>query len=240
MRPRRSFGSNLPGIRSAAARLALAVVAGSAAEALLRRSYAPVLALSPADVVGRLWLWQPLTYAFVETSAVSVVFGALVLWQAGGALEQSWGSRRLVAFAIGTTVLAGLLTVGMSFVFRTLGLLSFGGGWVMSLAVWVAFGLSLGRAGTNFWGIPVSGNVLALIGIGFVFLQGAFDGWLVVVPAGLAILLTAGYVRLGGPEMWWLRLQSWRLHRRLRGRSKHLKVVAPDRNTPGSSDRYLH
>jgi membrane associated rhomboid family serine protease len=240
MRPRRNFGSNLPTIRSAAVRLALALVAGSLVYALFHKSYGGALLLAPADVVGRLWLWQPLTYAFVETSPISVVFGALVLWQAGGALEQSWGSRRLVTFAIGTTVLAGFLTVALSFLIGALELVNYGGGWVMSLAVWVAFGLSLGKVGTNFWGIPVSGNVLALIGAGFLFFEGAFYGWLLVVPAALAVLLTAGYVRVGGPGMWWLRLQSWRLQRRLRGRSKHLKVVAPDRNTPGSSDRYLH
>jgi membrane associated rhomboid family serine protease len=227
-------------MRSAAVRLALAVVAGSVVYALFRQSYGAALLLTPAEAVGRLWLWQPLTYAFIETSPMGVIFAALVLWQVGGSLEQSWGSRRMVTFAIATTVLAGLLTIALSFIVGSLALQSFGGGWVMGIALWVAFGLTLGRAGTNFWGLPVSGNVLALIGVGFVFLEGAFYGWLLVVPSVVGLLLAAGYVRLGGPEMWWLRLQSWRLQRRLRGRSKHLKVVAPDRNTPGSSDRFLH
>jgi membrane associated rhomboid family serine protease len=227
-------------MRSAAVRLALAVVAGSVVYALFRQSYGAALLLTPAEVVGRAWVWQPLTYAFVETSPMGVIFAALVLWQVGGSLEQSWGPRRMVSFAVGTTVVAGLLTVALAFFLSPLAVLSFGGGWVMGIAVWVAFGLMLGRAGTNFWGLPVSGNVLALIGVGFVFLEGAFYGWLLVVPSVLGLLLAAGYLRVGGPEMWWLRLQSWRLQRRLRGRSKHLKVVAPDRNTPGSSDRYLH
>jgi membrane associated rhomboid family serine protease len=240
MRPRRSFGSNLPGLRSAAVRLALALVVGSVAFALLRQSYGAALLLTPADVVGRLWLWQPLTYAFIETSPMGVIFAALVLWQLGGSLEESWGPRRMLSFAIGTTALAGVLTTLLAFVVGGLALQSFGGGWVMGIALWVAYGLMLGRAGANFWGIPVSGNILALIGVGFVFLEGAFYGWLLVVPSVLGILLAAGYVRVGGPEMWWLRLRSWSLQRRLRGRSKHLKVVAPDRNTPGGSDRYLH
>src|SRR5450432_4042813 len=108
MRPRRSgLGSNFPGIRSAAVRLALAVVAGSVVYALLKQSYGAALLLTPAQVVGRLWLWQPLTYAFIETSPMGVIFAALVLWQVGGALEQSWGGRRMVRFALGTTVLAG-------------------------------------------------------------------------------------------------------------------------------------
>jgi membrane associated rhomboid family serine protease len=227
-------------MRSAAVRLAMAMVAGSVVFALLKQSYGTALLLTPALVVGRLWLWQPVTYAFVETTAMGVIFAALVLWQVGGALEQSWGSRRMVRFALGTTVLAGVLTVVLSFVVGPLAVSSFGGGWVMGIALWVAFGLTLGGAPTNFWGLPVTGNVLALIGVGFVFLEGAFNGWLLVVPSVLGVLLAAGYVRLGGPEVWWLKLQSWRLYRRLQGRSKHLKVVAPDRNTPGDSDRYLH
>jgi membrane associated rhomboid family serine protease len=227
-------------MRSAAVRLAVAVVVGSVLYALFKGSYGAALLLTPAQVVGRLWLWQPVTYAFVETSPMGVIFAALVLWQVGGSLEQSWGSRRMVRFALGTTVLAGVLTVALAFVVPPLALSSFGGGWVMGIALWVAFGLSLGAAPTNFWGLPVSGNILALIGVGFVFLEGAFYGWLLVVPSVLGLALAAGYVRLGGPELWWLKLQSWRLHRRLQGRSKHLKVVAPDRNTPGDSDRYLH
>lgn len=223
-----------------AVRLAVALVAGSVAYALFRRSYGAALLLTPGDVVDRLWLWQLLTYAFIETSPMGVIFAALVVWQVGGSLEQSWGSRRMVGFAVGTTVLAGLVTVALSFVVRPLSQMSFGGGWVMGSALWVAFGLSLGRASANFWGLPVSGNILALIGAGFVFLEGAFYGWLLVVPSVLGLILAAAYVRVGGPELWWLRLQSWRLHRQLRGRSKHLKVVAPDRNTPGDSDRYLH
>ncbi len=241
MRPRRrNLGFGFPGIHSTAVRLAVALAAGSVLYALLRQGLGAALLLTPADVLGRLWLWQPLTYGFIETSPMGVIFSALILWQVGGSLEQTWGPRRMLSFAVGTTVLAGVLTVALSAVVAPLALVSFGGGWVMAISLWVAYGLSLGRVGTNFWGLPVSGNVLALIGVGFVFLEGAFYGWLLVVPSVLGLLLAATYLKVGGPQLWLLRLQSWRLHRRLRGRSRHLKVVAPDRNTSRDSDRYLH
>lgn len=238
---RRSFRPVLPGVRSAAVVLALALVVGSVVFALGRETIGEVLLLVPSLVVHRLWLWQPLTYAFVETSPVGVIFGALILWQLGSALEQSWGSRRMTLFAVGTTVIAGVLTVLLAQVVPPLQRVpAFAGGTVMASVLWVAFGLSWGRRQVNFWGLGLSGHVFALIGVGFVFLSGAFSSFLLVVPSLLGLVLTWGYLKVGGPADWLLRLQGWRLQRQLRTRSKHLKVVSPERNTSGDSDRYLH
>ena len=242
MRPqRRSFRPVLPGVRSAAARLALALVFGSVVYALGHEQFGELLLLIPAAVIQRLWLWQPLSYAFIETTAIGVIFGALILWQLGSGLEQSWGGRRMTLFAVGTTVVAGVLTVLLSLVWPRLQLVpAFAGGTVMASVVWVAYGLSWGNRSTNFWGLPLTGNVFALIGVGFVFLNGAFSTFAAVVPSILGLVLTWGYLRVGGPGEWLLRLQGWRLQRQLRSRAKHLKLVSPERNTSGDSDRYLH
>ena len=238
---RRSFRPVLPGVRSAAARLALALVIGSVVYALGHETLGELLVLVPADVLHRYWLWQPLSYAFIETSAIGVIFGALILWQLGSGLEQSWGSRRMTLFAVGATVVAGVLTVLLSVVWKELQLVpAFAGGTVMASVVWVAYGLSWGSRPTNFWGLPLTGNVFALIGVGFVFLSGAFSRFIYVVPSILGLALTWLYIRLGGPSEWLLRLQGWRLQRQLRSRAKHLKLVSPERNTSGDSDRYLH
>ncbi len=243
MRPMRggSLRPLFPGLQSSAAKLAIGLIVGSVIFALTRGGLGERLMLSPALT----WsgdLWQPLTYVFVEGSPMGVIFGALVLWQMGGGLEQPWGSRRLLTFAIGVTVVAGLLTVLLAGVLPGSGVArsTYGGGWVMAGALWVAYGLSFGRAQTNFWGMPVSGNVLALIGVGFVFLEGAFSGWALIIPSAFGLALTWVAVRFGGPGEWWLRLGSWRLQRQVRSRSKRLRLVTRDRNTPRDSDRYLH
>ena len=239
MRPmRRGFRPMLPGLQGAASWLAVALVVGSVVFALSREGIGELLRLVPGLVL-RGYVWQPLSYAFVENSAMGVIFGALILWQLGGALEQTWGTRRMAAFAVGTTVLAGVVTVLLALVIRELLAIPFTGGWVMGSSLWVAYGLSFGRRQTNFWGLPVSGNVFALIGVGFVFLNGAFSRFVYVVPEAVALLLTWVYLRLGGPSSWFLRLQSWRLQRQLRTRSKHLTLVSPDRNTPRDSDRFI-
>jgi len=239
MRPmRRGFRPMLPGLQGAASWLAVALVVGSVVFALSREGIGELLRLVPGLVL-RGYVWQPLSYAFVESSPMGVIFGALILWQLGGALEQTWGTRRMAAFAVGTTVLAGVVTVLLALVLRELLAIPFTGGWVMGSSLWVAYGLSFGRRQTNFWGLPVSGNVFALIGVGFVFLNGAFSRFVYVVPEAVALLLTWAYLRLGGPSSWFLRLQSWRLQRQLRTRSKHLTLVSPDRNTPRDSDRFI-
>lgn len=235
---RRRFRPVLPGLQGAAAWLAVALVVGSVLFALTREGLGAMLLLVPGAVL-RGWLWQPLTYGFVENSPMGVIFGALILWQLGGALEQSWGTRRMGTFAVGTTALAGIVTVLLALVLPPLRAIPFPGGFVMGSALWVAYGLSFGRRQTNFWGLPVSGNVFALIGVGFVFLSGAFSSFLLVVPSAAALVLTWAYLKLGGPSDWLLRVQGWRLQRQLRTRSKHLTLVSPDRNTPRDSDRFL-
>jgi hypothetical protein len=229
----------LPPIRSMAAKLALSVVAGSLLAVILAKTTGVTLHLVPQQVL-ELALWQPFTFIPVEMQPLGVIFGALIIFSMGGALEQTWGPKRLFTFAVSTTFAAGLLTVALSLLVTGLRPFPFTGGTVMASIVWIAYGWSHAHAPVNFWGAQITGNVFALIGIGFVVLNAAFYGWQVVVPEVFAIAITFGYLRLGSPRYVWLRFQSWRLQKQLKGRAKHLKLIADDRNTPSDSDRYLH
>jgi membrane associated rhomboid family serine protease len=248
MRPMRSGwgGFGRPGnpLESAAAKLALAVVVGSLLFAVTARGGGPGLSLLlvPGAVLPGLALWQLLTYAFIATDTFSVFISALMIWQLGGALEQSWGSRRTLVFALGVTVGAAALTVLAGLVVPGLRDHPYPGAMVLTSVLWVAFGLSWGRGQANFWGIPVTGNTLALIGVGFVVLNAAFAGPESVVPSAFGVALTWVSLRLGSPRMLWLRLQSWRLQRQLRGsqrRRNHLRVVG-GRDEERPRDRYLN
>ncbi len=239
MRPMRSFGGGggfgFPSVESTAARLAIGLVVGSVV-ALAFRSVGALLVLTPSAVVPGLMLWQPFTYAFVELQAFSIIFGAFALYSIGGGLEMSWGSRRLLWVVLGGTVLAGLLTAVLSIFFPVLRSFQYTGGWVMGSIAWVAYGLYIGRGQTNFWGIPITGNVFAGIGAGFVLLNALSAGWATQIPEILALGITFLYVRGGSPRGLWLRLQHWRLQRQLRGRSRHLRVISSER----PDDRYLN
>lgn len=235
MRPMRSSGGGggfgFAGVESMAARLAIGLVAGSVLSLLLKTS---MFQLVPSGVFGRLWLWQPFTYGFVEQSPLGIIFGAIILYSIGSGLEMSWGSRRLLAVVWGGSVLAGLFTLAVSLFLPVA--VAYSGGGVMTTLAWVSYGLAIGRAQSNFWGIPITGNVLAGIGAGFVVLNGLTAGWESQVPELFALAIAVVAARGASPRRLWLRVQHWRLQRQLRGRSRHLRVISEER----PDDRYLN
>ena len=216
------------------AKLAIALVVGSVL-ALASKTLAALLILTPRAVIPGLWLWQPLTYGFVALGPLGIIFGAIILYSMGGNLESLWGPRRLLTLLWGGSALAGVLTTLLMGPLLDSGQSYAGGGTMMTL-VWVAYGLAIGRGQSNFWGIPVTGNVMAAIGAGFVVLNALTAGWASQVPEFFAIGLAFAYVRGGSPRSLWLRLRQWQLQRQMRGRASHLRVMPDER----PHDRYLN
>jgi len=238
MRPMRSMGGGgfgFTGVESMAAKLAIGLVVGSVISLALGNA-GMLLLLSPGGVIFDLQVWQPFTYAFVERNPIGIIFGAIILYSIGGGLEMSWGSRRLLWVVWGGTVLSAFLMVLLNLVMPLPS--GYPGGSVMTTLAWVAYGLSIGRGQSNFWGIPITGNVLAAIGVGFVLLNGLAGSWVSQIPQLFAILIAFAYVKGGSPRRLMLRVQHWRLQRQLRGRSRHLKVLSREQDRP--DDRYLN
>jgi membrane associated rhomboid family serine protease len=73
------------------------------------------LALVPAQVFSRFYIWQPFTYSFVHFDFWEILWNMLTLWMFGSDIEQSWGTDRFLKFymlcATGPAVLAVLLTL---------------------------------------------------------------------------------------------------------------------------------
>jgi membrane associated rhomboid family serine protease len=74
------------------------------------------LALVPAAVIERLFIWQPLTYMFLHAGVFHILFNMLMLWMFGTDLERAWGTRFFVRYyaiagvgAAAATVLASLV-----------------------------------------------------------------------------------------------------------------------------------
>jgi membrane associated rhomboid family serine protease len=226
--------------RSSAAKMAVLFVIATIAVYVTENLTYEWVALIPAAVIHQLRLWQLLTYAVVfHKDPLNIIFGVLILVSIGGALERQWGPRRLWLFSFGIAFFSAAVTVVLAFFIR--GLDHFVGANVIVSSMWVAYGLLIGRGRTNFWGMPVTGNTLALIGAAFVLLSCLLGGWAQLVPELISLGLVYVHVRLGFPQDTLQRFGSWRLQRDLHRRSTHLRVISGDqRNTPRDSDKFLH
>ena len=72
-----------------------------------------VLLLEPARVVGHFWLWQLLSYAFLNVGILNTAFALLALWFTGSMLEEARGPRWFLELfyisAVGGALLSTLI-----------------------------------------------------------------------------------------------------------------------------------
>jgi membrane associated rhomboid family serine protease len=78
---------------------------------LVAPAYLAPLALRPADVLGRGWIWQLATYAFLHGSVFHLLFNMLSLWMFGVELERLWGTVFFTKYYAITGIGAGVCTV---------------------------------------------------------------------------------------------------------------------------------
>lgn len=219
-------GFRFPPIRSAAVVMTATFAIASVVSALLP-ALGSALVLWPNRVVAAPMPWQVVTYLFVATSPVAVIFGCLIVYQLGSALEAMWGRRRFITICLGIGTAAAVLTVLLSYLAPQLVNLVYPGGVVLTSTLWVLFGLSYGSTQIGFWGVPIRGDVFALLGAAFVVLSAAFSGLASVIPELVALGLAWAVMRWRiGP---WTRFRSWQLNRSLRRNSPHLVVVRKPR-----------
>jgi membrane associated rhomboid family serine protease len=70
-----------------------------------------LLGLTPADVIQRLWLWQPVTYMFVHAGPTHILFNMLGVWMFGVELERMWGTQFFLRYYAITGVGAAITTI---------------------------------------------------------------------------------------------------------------------------------
>src|SRR6266850_6920673 len=72
--------------------------------------------LRPADIFGKLFVWQPITYMFLHAGIFHILFNMLALWMFGVELERMWGSRFFLKYYFICGIGAATTTVLLSFV----------------------------------------------------------------------------------------------------------------------------
>jgi membrane associated rhomboid family serine protease len=72
------------------------------------------LGLMPAAVLGRFFLWQPLTYMFLHEGLFHILFNMLTLWMFATELERMWGTPFFLRYYFVTGLGAALTTILLS------------------------------------------------------------------------------------------------------------------------------
>ena len=70
-----------------------------------------VLGVTPADVIGRGWLWQLVTYMFMHVGPAHILFNMLGVWMFGVELERLWGTKFFLRYYAVTGVGAAITTI---------------------------------------------------------------------------------------------------------------------------------
>jgi membrane associated rhomboid family serine protease len=72
-----------------------------------------LLGITPAEVIGRLRIWQVVTYLFVHGGPGHLLINMLTLWMVGVDLERRWGTRFFTQYYFVTGVGAALTQIAL-------------------------------------------------------------------------------------------------------------------------------
>ena len=121
--------------------------------------------------------WEPLTFPFVHTSILGLLFDGILLYWFGASLERAWGTGKFLFFFFSSGILAGAVLIPQTI---ALPIQPFFTGLAGSfVAITVAFASMNPFATIIFWFLPMQARWMAAIIV-------AFD-------------LFGNYMRYGGP-----------------------------------------
>jgi membrane associated rhomboid family serine protease len=181
--------------------------------------------LQPADVVGKLRVWQPLTYMFLHGGVFHLLFNLLIIWMMGAEVERFWGKREFLKYYL----LCGLGAAALGFVFAYHSLVIGASGAVFGIMV--AFGLMFPDRTIYLWFVvPVPAKILVLVLFALELLViGSRDG-------------VAHFAHVGGAVTGFLYMRfGWRDRLDLsaltaRWRRRHLTLHSGDRGTADQAE----
>lgn len=140
------------------------------------------VALTPSEV----WhgqVWRLATWTFVESGPIALVFGCLFLYWFGSDLANELGSRRFLALFGAITLAAAVGTCLVALVDPAVSDQSYLGGWAISCAMIVAWGLWFPHRVVRIWFvIPIRGLWLAWLTVAFTVACVAYYGWEAYLP----------------------------------------------------------
>jgi membrane associated rhomboid family serine protease len=182
-------------------------------------------------------LWRLVSWAFVQTDPLGLLFVGLMLWWLGPQLIYAWGERRFALRALGITVGASIATTLIALVWPPANQ-PHAGAWPVVNALIIAWAMLYPDRQVSIWGVlPLTGKTLALLTVFGTVLYalagrggGGFGAFMLHFTAmGIAFALSRGF----SPGRLLRDAQRRMQERDARRRAKHLKVIRRD----GKDDR---
>lgn len=208
----------------------IVMIAASVIEELFNRAGSPLLIFRTDLVIEHFQVWRLVTALFVAVSTMEIIFGALIIYSLGGALESRWSRARFLKMVLGIPLVAEIVVlIAAIFLPDTFRYAEFSGARAMVTTLWILYGLIAAFSGQmlNFWGTPITGKTFALIGVGFVLLSAVFGSPVAALPELICAGLCYAYMyrprSSGLIQRIELAYYTWKLAR-LKSRTR-LKVV---------------
>jgi len=193
------------------------------------------------DLVWHGQVWRLLTWAFFEFSLapLGLVFACACLFSFGRELCYRWGAAWLLWSYAAVTVLTGLVTCLVGFLWPSVMINAYFTAWATIDAMIIAWAIAVPHAQMVFnFVLPLRGRQIIYVTIGITVLAGLFAGLHQVVPHLVAIAATMFYMRDPALYSFWLRMKLRALQHAPRKRSAHLRPV--DRDDVSKPPRWLH
>lgn len=187
-------GIHLPQLSKTNKIIIIAVVAAFLVGSILREfsgiQLAPLLGLSTANLF-RGNIFSPLTYPFIGTGLMEVVFNGMLFWFIGSELETLWGRKRYLTFMVAAALGGALIFLFIQFMFMGTSFLSLTGMAGVTSAMLVAYAILYPDRTFLFMLIfPVKAKYFCMLLIGMQLYMGVFSPGFVLAWGHLGAMLS--------------------------------------------------
>lgn len=162
-------------------------------------------ALVPAQTVQTFAVWQLVTYLFLHSGIMHILWNMLGLWMFGAPLERLWGTAKFLRFYFLCGIFAGLTVIVLAYIFGGVDVPTVGSSGAI-YGVLVAYALMFPDQ-TILFGflIPMKSKYFVMIIGAIVFLQ-SYTATVGGQPNGVAVVahlggLLTGYLLLRGSRL---------------------------------------
>jgi membrane associated rhomboid family serine protease len=150
-------------------------------------------ALSP-DRVLHGQVWRLVTWAFVETAPMSLIFTCVAIFKFGGELAPRWGDRRLRRFMLEIIIAAAVITTLLALVVPKTLYLSRSAGWAIGDVLCIAWARQYPTAIVRVYGmLELGGKRLIAVTVGATVIFAIASGPFVMAPELFACLVAVYY-----------------------------------------------